>query len=181
MGREQEGRASRAGNVRRSQFDRSRSGRSCRCGCLNSRKAREVEVWRGGLGSAHPLPALSSAGASLASPCPVSTPHLSNPARRFPAPGSRRKRHGVAHGRLAVRNLSRTNPDFKYTTCSENRSLTPSVIGGRPSHPIPGGADQFPGESVSRCGAAPFHGALLSLTDTQHPECAMPPSFLRHC
>ena len=28
-----------------------------------------VEMWRGGVGAAYPLPALSSAGASLASPC----------------------------------------------------------------------------------------------------------------
>jgi len=28
-----------------------------------------VEVWRGGLGGTYPLPALSSAGASLAPPC----------------------------------------------------------------------------------------------------------------
>jgi hypothetical protein len=28
-----------------------------------------VEMWRGGLGAAYPVPALSSVGASLASPC----------------------------------------------------------------------------------------------------------------
>jgi hypothetical protein len=32
-----------------------------------------VEVWRGGLGAAYLFPALSSAGASLAGPCSVST------------------------------------------------------------------------------------------------------------
>jgi hypothetical protein len=32
-----------------------------------------VEMWRGGLGAAYLLPALSSAGASLAEPCSVST------------------------------------------------------------------------------------------------------------
>ena len=37
-----------------------------------------VEEWRGCLGLAYLLPALSSAGASLASPCPVSTPRSSN-------------------------------------------------------------------------------------------------------
>ena len=48
-----------------------------------------VEVWRGGLGLAYLLPALSLAGASLASPCSVSTPRSSNRAGRFPAPGFR--------------------------------------------------------------------------------------------
>jgi len=81
----------------------------------------EVEVWRGGLGAAYLFPALSPAGASLASPCSVSTPRLSNRAGGFPAHGSRRKHHGVAHGRLAVRNLSRTKPNFEYRTSSENR------------------------------------------------------------
>jgi hypothetical protein len=37
-----------------------------------------VERWRGGLGQAHRVPALSSAGASLARPCPVSTSRSSN-------------------------------------------------------------------------------------------------------
>jgi hypothetical protein len=47
-----------------------------------------VERWRGGLGLAYLLPALSSAGASIASPCSVSTSRSSNPACGFPAPGS---------------------------------------------------------------------------------------------
>jgi hypothetical protein len=47
-----------------------------------------VERWRGGLGQAHLLPALSSAGASLAPPCPVSTSRSSNRTCRSPAAGS---------------------------------------------------------------------------------------------
>src|ERR1035437_8155140 len=30
---------------------------------------------------------------------------------------------------------------------------------------LPGGAIQFPGGSVSRCGPAPFHGALFSVAE----------------
>ncbi len=47
-----------------------------------------VEKWRGGLGLAYRLPALSSAGASLAQPCSVSTSRSSNRACGFPAHGS---------------------------------------------------------------------------------------------
>jgi transposase len=50
-----------------------------------------VERWRGSLGQAHPLPALSSAGASLARPCSVSTSRSSNRTGGFPASGSRTK------------------------------------------------------------------------------------------
>ena len=46
-------------------------------------------MWRGSVGSAYLFPALSSAGASIAEPCPVSTPRSSNPAGGFPALGSR--------------------------------------------------------------------------------------------
>jgi hypothetical protein len=52
-------------------------------------KRGRVERWRGGLGSAYRLPALSSAGASLALPCSVSTSRSSNRTCRFPASGSR--------------------------------------------------------------------------------------------
>src|SRR5262249_12643352 len=48
-----------------------------------------VGMWRGGLGLAYPLPALSVAGASIAWPCSVSTSRSSNPACGSPAPGSR--------------------------------------------------------------------------------------------
>jgi len=37
-----------------------------------------VEMWRGCLGLAYLCPALSSAGASLSRPCPVSTSRSSN-------------------------------------------------------------------------------------------------------
>ena len=47
-----------------------------------------VERWRGGLGLAYLCPALSSAGASLAAPCSVSTSRSSNRACEFPAHGS---------------------------------------------------------------------------------------------
>lgn len=45
--------------------------------------ARRVGRWRGGLGVAYPLPALSFAGASLAIPCSVSTLPLIKPDVRF--------------------------------------------------------------------------------------------------
>src|SRR6202035_4957502 len=50
-----------------------------------------VEMWRGGLGALYLFPALSSAGASLSSPCSVSTSRSSNRTGGFPASGSRRR------------------------------------------------------------------------------------------
>jgi hypothetical protein len=47
------------------------------------RSAGRVERWRGGLGVAYRLPTLSSAGASLALPCSVSTLPLIKPDVRF--------------------------------------------------------------------------------------------------
>ena len=47
-----------------------------------------VETWRGGLGEAYLLPALSSAGASIAPPCSVSTSRSSNRTCGSPASGS---------------------------------------------------------------------------------------------
>jgi len=47
-----------------------------------------VETWRGGLGDAYLLPALSFAGASIASPYSVSTSRSSNRTCSFPASGS---------------------------------------------------------------------------------------------
>jgi len=52
-----------------------------------------VERWRGGLGGAYLLPALSFAGASLAQPCSVSTSRSSNRTCRFPASGFRTRNH----------------------------------------------------------------------------------------
>ncbi len=48
-------------------------------------------MWRGGLGSAYLLPALSVAGASLSGPCSVSTSRSSNRTGLFQASGSRRR------------------------------------------------------------------------------------------
>src|SRR5271155_622074 len=48
-------------------------------------------MWRGGLGSAYRLPALSSGGASLSGPCSVSTSRSSNRTCGFAASGSRRR------------------------------------------------------------------------------------------
>jgi len=50
-----------------------------------------VEVWRGGLDAAYPLPALSSAGASLAHPAP------------FPHPAHRTGQAHFAHPALGER------------------------------------------------------------------------------
>src|ERR1700735_775666 len=50
-----------------------------------------VEMWRGGLGAPYLFPALSSAGASLGSPCSVSTSRSSNRTGGSPASGSRRR------------------------------------------------------------------------------------------
>src|SRR5205807_10320618 len=47
-----------------------------------------VERWRGGLGRAFQWPALSSAGAKQAQPCPVSTSRSSNRTCGFAASGS---------------------------------------------------------------------------------------------
>ncbi len=66
-------------------------------------------MWRGGLGSAYLLPALSLAGASIASPCSVSTS------------GSRRKVHDVAHARLRVRLVRQTKPSTSCREASGNR------------------------------------------------------------
>ena len=52
-----------------------------------------VEVWRGCVGSAYLFPTLSVVGASIAEPCPVSTPRPSNRACGFPAHGSRTRTH----------------------------------------------------------------------------------------
>src|ERR1700693_5359171 len=48
-------------------------------------------MWRGGLGALYLFPALSSAGASLSSPCSVSTSRSSNRTCGSPASGSRRR------------------------------------------------------------------------------------------
>src|SRR5208283_4536019 len=68
----------------------------CRRPCrLRAAVGGRVERWRGGLGGAYPLPALSSAGASLASPCSVSTSRSSNRTCGFLASGFRTRRSCV--------------------------------------------------------------------------------------
>ena len=67
-------------------------------------------MWRGGLGLAYLFPALSSAGASLSGPCPVSTSRSSNRTCAINASGSRRKHHDFAHEKLCVRSASRVRP-----------------------------------------------------------------------
>src|SRR5262249_17480459 len=73
-----------------------------------------VGLWRGGLGLAYLLPALSAAGASIAWPCFVSTSRSSNPACGSPAPGSRTRTHAFAHGKLFVRALRLISPNLGY-------------------------------------------------------------------
>src|SRR3954452_12372570 len=80
-----------------------------------------VEEWRGGVGSAYLFPALSVAGASIASPCPVSTPRSSNRTGGFPASGSRTRAHAFAHEKLRFRPLSRTRPSRSWSDSLEYR------------------------------------------------------------
>jgi len=91
-----------------------------RCPCCLRGFLCGVEVWRGGLGSAYPLPALSFAGASLTEPCSVSTPRSSTRTCATNASGSRRKGHVFAHGKLRVRSLSRTKPRTSWRDASGN-------------------------------------------------------------
>jgi transposase len=59
------------------------------CLWITLRRCCGVEMWRGVVGLAYLFPALSSAGASLAGPCSVSTSRSSNRTCGFPASGSR--------------------------------------------------------------------------------------------
>ncbi len=67
-------------------------------------------MWRGSVGPAYLFPALSSAGASLAEPCSVSTSRSSNRTCAINASGSRRKYHDFAHEKLCVRSTNRVRP-----------------------------------------------------------------------
>ena len=78
-----------------------------------------VEMWRGGLGLAYLLPALSFAGASLSKPCSVSTSRSSNWTGAVNASSSRRKHHDFAHEKLRVRSVSRTKPNLSCRMASE--------------------------------------------------------------
>ena len=69
-----------------------------------------VEKWRGGLGGAYLLPALSFAGASLAQPCSVSTSRSSNRTCRFPASGSLSGLQTFAFGMAARPGNKRISP-----------------------------------------------------------------------
>ena len=78
---------------------------------------RRVENWRGVLGGAYPLPALSFSGASLAQPCSVSSSRSSNRTGGFPASGSRTRLvevvnllHAFAHGKLRGKREAGTSP-----------------------------------------------------------------------
>jgi hypothetical protein len=74
-----------------------------------------VEEWRGSLGLAYLLPALSAAGASIASPCPVSTPRSSNRTGAFNASGSRtRLDHPFAHGERPAHPCRLYSPRSSY-------------------------------------------------------------------
>jgi len=76
-------------------------------------KRSRVERWRGGLGQAQPLPALSSAGVSLAWPCSVSTSRSSNRTCRFPASGSPTGFGPVAHGAACPPHLRPSPSSFR--------------------------------------------------------------------
>ena len=70
------------------------------------------------------MPTLSFVGALLTQPCFVSTSRSSNRTGGFPASGSRRKDHGVAHGKLRVRAVKRTKPS---TSCNAVSGYCPST------------------------------------------------------
>ena len=81
------------------------------------------------VGSAYLFPALSFAGASLASPCSVSTPRSSNRACSFPAPGFRTRLYLMCCFTRSPTNdcryvlWSRYSPSFWYRCWSGNRRL----------------------------------------------------------
>jgi hypothetical protein len=65
--------------------------RTPRCFPMAELNFSRVEMWRGCVGTAYLLPALSSTGASLAGPCSVSTSRSSNRTCGATASGSRRR------------------------------------------------------------------------------------------
>jgi len=86
---------------------------------------RDVARWcRCGLS----VPALSFAGASLASPCFRFHIPLIEPDGLFQASGSRRKCHDVAHGKLLVLLVRQTRPSTSCRDVSGNR-----LAAGHPS------------------------------------------------
>jgi hypothetical protein len=83
-------------------------------------------MWRGGVGTAYQLPALSSAGASLASPCFRFHIPLIEPDVRISRFRLSEKGHEVAHGRWRGRLLRRTRPRTLCREALENR-LVPDL------------------------------------------------------
>ena len=83
-----------------------------------------VGTWRGGLGLAYLLPVLSGAGASIASPYPVSTSRSSNRTGPFQASGSRTRAHAFAHGKSRVRPFRRTRPSLSWRDSLGHREYT---------------------------------------------------------
>ena len=73
-----------------------------------------VERWRGCLGGTHRLPALSSAGASLVPPCPVSTSRSSNRTCRSPASGSHSNTQAFTFGAAVRRSGIGKSPNSSY-------------------------------------------------------------------
>jgi hypothetical protein len=88
-----------------------------------STKMCGVEMWRGGVGAAHRLLALSSPVPQHAS---VSTFRSSNRMGGFPASGSRKEVHDVVHGKWRGRLLRRTRPSTLCRAALENR-LVPDI------------------------------------------------------
>jgi hypothetical protein len=74
--------------------------------------ASRVERWRGGLGAAYLLPALSFAGASITVPCSVSTSRSSNRTCGFPASGFRTRTHAFRPRNVAVAQSQLDKPQF---------------------------------------------------------------------
>ena len=80
-----------------------------------------VEVWRGGLGVAYPLPTLSVVGASLAPPCFRFHTPLIEPDVQICCIRLSEKGHDVAHGKLLVRVVRQTRPNTLCRDASGNR------------------------------------------------------------
>jgi hypothetical protein len=85
-----------------------------------------VEMWRGSLGwpiCFRPFRLPVPHYPDLAS---VSTSRSSNRTGAIHASGSRRKHHAFAHGKLAVRWVSRAKPNLAYRISSENLAILPA-------------------------------------------------------
>ena len=99
-------------------------------------KRGRVEKWRGGLGWAYRLPALSVAGASLAQPCSVSTSRSSNRTCGFPASGSPTGFTAGMRRAFDTSVLSVSVPPWLHdTACSESFRNYAVLYRLAPSHP----------------------------------------------